>query len=76
MAGKVQMRAPAHYLRVDLEDAAEAEYWMVVFDATRERLESVVARVGRDALDVGAALRMPSVQDSGRAWDQTNGRCA
>ena len=59
MAGTVKMRAPTHYLRVDLRDAAEAEYWMVVFDATREQLESVVAAVGGDALDVRAALGTP-----------------
>ncbi|CAN5253853.1 hypothetical protein BH11PSE14_BH11PSE14_03580 [soil metagenome] len=51
-----QMRAPAHYLRVDLADDAEAEYWMVVFDTTRSRLEAAVAGVGCDAMDVRAHL--------------------
>ena len=52
MADSVQMRAPAHYLRVNLEDPAEAEYWQVVFDCERARLEAALAAVGPDALDV------------------------
>ena len=52
MAESLQMRAPAHYLRVNLEDPAEAEYWLVVFDCERARLEAAVLAVGRDALDV------------------------
>jgi hypothetical protein len=46
------MRAPAHYLRVDLRDPAEAEYWLVVFDCPRARHEAALEAVGRDALDV------------------------
>ena len=56
MCKSPQMRAPAHYLRVDLADDAEVEYWMVVFDTTRSRLEAAVARVGCDAVDVRAYL--------------------
>ncbi len=56
MCESVQMRAPAHYLRVDLADDAEAEYWMVVFDTTRNRLEAALASVGCDAMDVRAHL--------------------
>jgi hypothetical protein len=52
MADSVQMRAPVHYLRVNLEDPAEAEYWQVVFDCERARLEAALAAVGPDALDV------------------------
>jgi hypothetical protein len=46
------MRAPSHYLFVDLTDPAEAEYWVVVLDAPRGRIEQAVAAVGRDAGDV------------------------
>ena len=52
MADSLPMRAPAHYLRVNLDDPAEAEYWLVVFDCERTRLEAALASVGRDALDV------------------------
>jgi hypothetical protein len=52
MADSVRMRAPAHYLRVDLEDPAEAEYWLVVLDCDRARLEAALAAVGNDALEV------------------------
>jgi hypothetical protein len=51
------MKAPAHYLRVDLDDAGEAEYWQVVLDAPRWQLEAAIAAVGRDALDVRAWLQ-------------------
>jgi len=46
------MRAPAHYLRVDLDDPAEAEYWLVVLDCERARVEAAIAAVGRDAQEV------------------------
>jgi len=46
------MRAPAHYLRVDLQDPAEAEYWLVVLDCDRQRAEAAIAAVGRDAIEV------------------------
>ena len=52
MADSVRMRAPAHYLRVDLEDPAEAEYWLVVLDCDRARVEAALAAVGNDALEV------------------------
>ena len=52
MADSVRMRAPAHYLRVDLEDPAEAEYWLVVLDCDRARAEAALAAVGNDALEV------------------------
>jgi hypothetical protein len=51
------MKAPTHYLRVDLDDPAEAKYWEVVLDAPRPRLEQAVAAVGRDALEVRAWLQ-------------------
>jgi hypothetical protein len=57
MTGQVQMKAPAHYLRVDLDDPGEAEYWQVVLDAPRARLEAAMAAVGRDALEVRAWLQ-------------------
>ena len=56
MADSVHMRAPAHYLRVNLEDPAEAEYWLVVLDCDRARAEAAIAAVGRDAQDVRAWL--------------------
>jgi len=46
MDDQFRMRAPTHYLRVDLRDDAEAEYWLVVLDATRRQLEEAVAVVG------------------------------
>ena len=52
MGESVKMKAPAHYLRVDLDDPGEAEYWQVVLDAPRPKLEAAIAAVGRDALDV------------------------
>jgi hypothetical protein len=57
MADSTCMRAPAHYLRVDLSDPAEAEYWLVVMDCERARLEAAIAAVGRDALDIQRWLR-------------------
>ena len=52
MADPSPMRAPVHYLRVDLDDPAEAEYWLVVLDCDRARLDAAIAAVGRDARDV------------------------
>jgi len=60
MAQHVPMKAPAHYLRVDLDDPGEAEYWQVVLDAPRRQLEAAIAAVGRDARDVQAYLREPT----------------
>ena len=57
MAEAVKMKAPAHYLRVDLDDPGEAEYWVVVLDASRPQLEAAVAAVGRDALEVQRWIR-------------------
>ena len=51
------MRAPTHYLRVDLSDPAEAEYWLVVLDTTRRTLEQALAAVGPDLWDVRAFLQ-------------------
>jgi hypothetical protein len=56
MTESVKMKAPAHYLRVDLGDPGEAEYWVVVLDASRRQLEAAIAAVGCDALDVRAWL--------------------
>lgn len=47
-----RLRAPNHYLIVDLDDAGEAEYWQLVLDAPRARIEAAVAAVGRDANEV------------------------
>jgi len=61
MADSMQMRAPAHYLRVALDDPAEAEYWLVVMDCERARLEAALAAVGSDALEVQRWLRATTV---------------
>jgi hypothetical protein len=60
MGEAVKMKAPAHYLRVDLDDPGEAEYWLVVLDAPRPLLEAAVAEVGRDALEVRRWLEQRS----------------
>jgi hypothetical protein len=52
MADPMPMRAPAHYLRVNLDDPAEAEYWLVVLDCERARVEAALAVVGSDVLEV------------------------
>ena len=57
MGKPLQMRAPSNYLRVDLHDPAEAEYWLIVLDATRLQLEAAVAVVGADAREVDGYLR-------------------
>lgn len=57
MGDQWTMRAPAHYLRVDLDDPAEAEYWLLVLDVPRGRLEDAVRRVGADADAVRDYLR-------------------
>jgi hypothetical protein len=57
MGNPLIMRAPTNYLRVDLQDPAEAEYWLIVLDATRRQVEEALAAVGRDARDVAAYLR-------------------
>lgn len=54
--GQSSMRAPCHYLRVDLRDPAEAEYWLLVLDVPRPLLEHALSIVGRDAHAVGAYL--------------------
>jgi hypothetical protein len=59
MGESVKMKAPAHYLRVDLDDPGEAEYWLVVLDAPRPQLEAAIAAVGRDAQDVRGWLEGP-----------------
>ena len=51
------MRAPANYLRVSLDDPAEAEYWSVVLDAPRPCIARALAAVGNDAGDVRDWLR-------------------
>jgi hypothetical protein len=56
MGEQLRMRAPAHYLRVDLSDPAEVEYWMVVLDVSRAELERAVACAGRDLWEVRAWL--------------------
>jgi hypothetical protein len=57
MGETVKMKAPAHYLRVDLDDPGEAEYWQVVLDAPRPQLEAAIVAVGRDAHDVRGWLQ-------------------
>ena len=50
------LRAPTHYLIVDLDDPGEAEYWQLVLDAPRDRIEAAIAAVGRDANEVRRQL--------------------
>jgi hypothetical protein len=57
MGNSSRMRAPTHYLRVDLHDPAEVEYWLLVLDATRTQVEAAVTAVGKDARDVGDYLQ-------------------
>lgn len=57
LADATPMRAPANYLRVDLGDPAEAEYWSVVLDAPPPRIAAALAAVGTDPGDVRDWLR-------------------
>jgi hypothetical protein len=57
MGNSSQMRAPANYSRVDLRDPAEAEYWLIVLDATRQQIEAAIAASGDDAREVRAYFR-------------------
>jgi hypothetical protein len=68
MGEAVKMKAPAHYLRVDLDDPGEAEYWLVVLDAPRRELEAAIAAVGRDAYDVRAWLQQARAGKRPMAW--------
>jgi hypothetical protein len=65
MGQSLQMRAPTHYLFVDLGDPAETEYWIVVLDAPRWRIERAIAAVGRDAGDVRDHLRTAAPDPDG-----------
>lgn len=51
------LRAPADYRFVDLDDPAEAEYWLLVLDASRQEVEQAVARVGHHVQAVQGFLR-------------------
>ena len=46
------LRAPADYRFVDLHDAAEAEYWLLVLDTSLRALDEAVARVGNHVVAV------------------------
>ena len=50
------LRAPADYRFVDLDDPAEAEYWVLVLDTSRHALEQAVACVGSHVVAVKAHL--------------------
>jgi hypothetical protein len=60
MDGQLKMRAPTNYLVVDLDDPDEVEYWLVVLDTTRPRLEEAVALNGPWANSVRAYLHQPA----------------
>lgn len=49
MGEQWMLRGPTNYLRVDLADPAEAEYWLLVLDVSRWRLEDAIRSVGCDA---------------------------
>jgi len=57
MGNSLQIRAPGNYIQVDLQDPAEAEYWLIVLDATRQQIEEALAAIGTDARIVSAYLR-------------------
>lgn len=57
MGGQWTLRAPADYRFVDLDDPAEAEYWLLVLDTSRPALERAVQQVGNHVLAVQAQLR-------------------
>ena len=57
MAQAVQMRAPAHYLRVSLDDPAECEYWLVVLDVGAADLRRAVDAAGPELWNVRAWLQ-------------------
>ena len=50
------LRAPADYRFVDLDDPAEAEYWLLVLDTSRRRLEQALACVGNHVVAVRGYL--------------------
>ena len=69
MGNSLAIRAPDNYLRVDLHDPAETEYWLIVLDATPLQIEAAIAAVGRDAREVERYLSVRrsqaiSVRDS------------
>ena len=68
MGKAAQMRAPDNYSRVDLRDPAEAEYWLIVLDATRVQIEAALAAVGNDVRDVRAQLRRLRTQPDRDMW--------
>ena len=53
------LRAPADYRFVDLQDPAEAEYWLLVLDTSRQVLEEAVTRVGNHVVAVRHYLQAP-----------------
>ena len=57
-----RLRAPTHYLIVDLDDPGEAEYWQLVLDAPRVRIEAAIAAVGRDANEVRRHIESEQTQ--------------
>lgn len=65
MGTLLAMRAPSNYLRVDLRDPAEAEYWLIVLDATAQQIEEAIHAVGRDARDVDRYLRWCGLRSTG-----------
>ena len=64
MGGQWTLRAPADYRFVDLDDPAEAEYWVLVLDTSRSALEEALQRVGNHVFAVQAHLESP--QAAGR----------
>jgi Protein of unknown function (DUF3606) len=56
MGGHWTLRAPADYRFVDLQDPAEAEYWLLVLDTSRHTLEHALASVGNHVVAVRGYL--------------------
>lgn len=63
------LRAPADYRFVDLGDPAEAEYWLLVLDTSRRRLEQALACVGNHVVAVRAHLDRQREANGGTGLD-------
>lgn len=71
MGEQFTMRAPTDYRVVDLQDPAEAEYWVLVLDASPRQIQNAIARVGNEAGAVRAWLRGMSFREPSLARSPT-----
>ena len=72
MGEQFTMRAPTDYRVVDLQDPAEAEYWVLVLGASPRQIEAAIARVGTEAGAVRACLRGLSFREPSLARSHTS----